>query len=126
MLSILSFEYCYFPECLGHWIFKVITHSEGSEEPFEVQLGYGHFRLHVLGPRFGMQRTISDLQLLIRAGCECDLLSFGFNHFSLGGPDLFFDRFGLMSSGYFLTPLLSILLRVGSPVFPDGFGRLVD
>ena len=50
MLPILSFECCYFPDCLGHWIFEVIAHPEGPEEPFEVQLGYGYFRLHVLGP----------------------------------------------------------------------------
>ena len=71
-----------------------------------------------------MQRMFPDLQLLVRAGCECDLLSSGFDHFILGGPDSFFDRFGLMSSGYFLALLSNIHLRVGSLVFPDGFGRL--
>ena len=72
-----------------------------------------------------MQRTFPYLQLLVCAACECDLLSSGFNHFILGGPDLFFNRFGLMSSGYFLARLLSFRLRVGSPVFLDGFGRLM-
>ena len=124
MLSVLSFECCYLPERLGHWIFEVIARSEGSEEPFEVQLGYGRFCLYVLGPRLGMQRTFPDLQLLVRARCECDLLSSGFDHFILGGPDLFFDRFGLTSLGYFLALLSIILLRVDFLVFPDGFGRL--
>ena len=119
MLSILSFECCYLFECLGHWIFKVIARSEGSEEPFEVQLGYGRLCLYVLGPRLGMQRTFPDLQLLVRAGCECDLFSSGFDHFILGGPDLFFDRFGLMSSGYFLALLSIVLLRMGFLVFTD-------
>ena len=61
--------------------------------------------------------------MLIHARCECDILSSNFNRFILGGPDLFFDRFGLMSSGYFLALLLIILLRMGFPVFPDGFER---
>ena len=52
------------------------------------------------------------------------IFSSGLDHFIFGGPDSFFDRFGLMSSGYFLTLLLSFHLRVGSPVFLDGFGRL--
>ena len=124
MLSVLSFECCYLPECLGHWFFEVIARSEGSEEPFEVQLGYGRFCLYVLGPRLGMQRTFPDLQLPVCAGCECDLLSSGFDHFILGGSDLFFDRFGLTSLGYFLALLSIILLRVDFLVFPDGFGRL--
>ena len=125
MLSVLSFERCYLPECLGHWFFEVIARSEGSEEPFKVQLGYSRLRLYVFRPRLGVQRTFLDLQLSVCTGCECDLLSSGFDHFILGGPDLFFDRFGLMSSGYFLALLLIILLRMGSPVFPGGFGRLM-
>ena len=40
MLFVLSFEHCYLSERLGHWFFEVIARSEGSEEPFEVQLGY--------------------------------------------------------------------------------------
>ena len=124
MLPILSFECCYFPDCLGHWIFEVIARSEGFEEPFKVQLGYGHFCLKVLRPRLGMQRMFPDLQLPVCAGYECDLLSSGFDHFILGGLNLFFDRFGLTSSGYFLTLLSIILLRVDFLVFPDGFGRL--
>ena len=63
--------------------------------------------------------------MLVCAGCECDLLFSGFDHFILGGLNLFFDRFGLMSSGYFLALLLIILLTMGSPVFLDGFGRLL-
>ena len=125
MLFVLSFECRYFFECLRHLIFEVVTRSEGSEEPFEVQLGYDHFCLYVLGPRFGMQRMFSDLQLPVHARCECDLLSSGFNHFILGRHDLFLDRFGLMSLGYFLALLLNIHLRVGSLIFPDGFRRLL-
>ena len=95
MHSVLSFECCYLPECLGHWIFEVIARSEGSEEPFEVQLGYGRFCLYVLRPRLGMQRTFPDLQLPVCTGCECDLLSSGFDHFILRGLNLFFDSLGL-------------------------------
>ena len=50
--------------------------------------------------------------------------SSGFDHFILGGLNLFFNRFGLTSSGYFLALLSIILLRVDFLVFPDGFGRL--
>ena len=71
-----------------------------------------------------MQRTFPDLQFFICAGYECDLLSSGFDHFILGGPDPFFGRFGLMSLGYFLTLLLNIHMRVGSLFFLDGFKRL--
>ena len=125
MLSVLSFERCYLPECLGHWFFEVIARSEGSKEPFEVQLGYSRLCLYVFRPRLSVQRTFPDLQLPVRTGCECDLLSSGFDHFILRGSDLFFDRFGLTSLGYFLALLSIILLRVDFLVFPDGFGRLL-
>ena len=120
MLSVLSFER------LEHWIFEVIARSEGSEELFEVQLGYGHFLLHVLGPRFGMQRTFSHLSLFIFAGCKCDLLSSGFNRVSFSKILTFlFNRFGLMSLGYFLALLSISHLSAGFCIFSDGSGGLL-